>query len=310
MKRRAFTLVELLVVIAIIAILIGLLLPAVQKVREASARSACANNLKQIGIALHGYHGVNDCFPPGQPQGYYYSNWYGDRTIRDYDRSCWVTFLLPHIEQQNLYNQESAWIATLPSYTCFGPFATTHIKTLLCTSDPNSPKLGTVPGNMQGTHSNYALCQGNSFATPGGTNGLNLNGIFYGRSKVRLTDITDGTSSTVAGSEVIVSPDVGGGHDVRGRVYNAIHAGTTFSTIYPPNSTIGDNVMGYCQRLPKAPCSASQSIDNAYALARSYHTGGVNAVMADGSTRFISDSIKPQAWLNMGTRAGNEIVSE
>ena len=305
--RPAFTLIELLVVIAIIAVVIGLLLPAVQKVREAANRMKCQNNLKQIGLALHNYHDANNSFPPGQPQGFYYSDWYSDSKVKNFDRSCWIGFILPYLEQTAMNTQLQAWLTTLSDYTCFAPFATTHIPSLICPTDPKSPKLGTVPGNMQGTHSNYVVCHGSGYATPGGNNGLKLNGIFYGRSRTRIAAITDGTSNTVMASELLVSPDVGSGHDVRGRVWNSIHSGTEFSTIYPPNSTIGDNVMGYCQPIKGVPC-ATQSIDNSYALARSQHTGGVNAAMADGSVRFIANTILPSVWLGMGTRAGGEVI--
>jgi prepilin-type N-terminal cleavage/methylation domain-containing protein/prepilin-type processing-associated H-X9-DG protein len=305
--RAAFTLIELLVVIAIIAVLIGLLLPAVQKVREAANRMKCQNNLKQIGLALHNYHDANNGFPPAQPQGFYSSDWYTDPKVKNFDRSCWIGFILPYLEQTAMSTQLQAWLRTLPDYTCFAPFATTHIPSLLCPSDPKSPKLGTVPGNSQGTHSNYVVCHGSGYATPGGNKGLNLNGIFYGRSHTHITAITDGTSNTLMASEVLVSPDVGSGHDVRGRVWNSIHSGTEFSTIYPPNSTIGDNVMGYCQPIQGVPC-ATQSIDNSYALARSQHPGGVNAAMADGSVRFVPNTITPSVWLGMGTRAGGEVI--
>jgi prepilin-type N-terminal cleavage/methylation domain-containing protein len=308
--RSGFTLIELLVVIAIIAILIGLLLPAVQKARESAAGSQCRNNMHQLAIALHKYHDDNGDLPPGQPQGFFYSNWYGDPTIKDLNRSCWIGYILPYIEQEAVYTEYEASLNPLTNYTCFTPYATFHIRTLLCPSDPNSPKLGTVPGNMQGTHVNIVVCLGSGYATPGGNNGLNLNGIFYGRSKTRLTDITDGTSTTLMVSEVLVSPDVGSSHDIRGRVWNSIHAGTEFSTIYPPNSTIGDNTMGYCNPLPHVPCLTSQSIDNAYSVARSMHTGGVNACMADASVRFVLDTIVPSTWLAMGTRAGNEVIGD
>lgn len=137
--------------------------------------------------------------------------------------------------------------------------------------------------------------------------GLNLNGIFYGQSKVTMVGITDGTSNTVMVAEILNTQDTGT-HDIRGRVWNAIHAGTSVSTLYPPNSTIGDNPQGYCVARPGAPCG-TQSVSGAFILARSSHTGGVNAALADGSVRFVTNSITPVMWLAMGTRAGGEVLA-
>lgn len=308
-SRRAFTLIELLVVIAIIAILIALLVPAVQKVREAAARTQCSNNMRQVAVGLHSYHDVRKGLPPAQPQGFYYGNWYADPQVKDLDRSCWVGFILAQIEQAPMEAQLNAFLKAPPTHTCFASFATTHIPVLLCPSDGNSPKLGTASGNAQGTHTNMVVCHGNGYATPGGTNGTNLNGMFYGRSRTRLDGIPDGTSNTVMVSELLLSPDGGpSGHDIRGRIWNSIHAGTAFSTLYSPNSTVGDNPQGYCNPLPNAPCGAS-SVADAFVLARSNHSGGVNACMGDASIRFISNTITPSIWHAMGSRNGNEPVS-
>src|SRR4051812_4252749 len=134
--RPAFTLIELLVVIAILGVLIGLLLPAVQKVREASARTRCANNLKQIGLALHNYEGVNKAFPPAyitrntRTDGSAYGIGYGDEYRNGPTGFAWGVFLLPHLEQDNLYRQfnlnlpcwapenATAARAKLPAFLC------------------------------------------------------------------------------------------------------------------------------------------------------------------------------------------------
>jgi len=308
-RRAAFTLIELLVVIAIIAILIGLLLPAVQKVREAAARLKCQNNMKQLGLALHGYHDSNLSFPPGQPNGFYTASGWPNGG-RDQDRGCWVFFVLPHLEQQPLYDLANAYLsqAAPAGYTLNQAWSPIVIPTLQCPADGQAPKVSAL---NQGSHTSLVLCLGNNYATPSGDlRGLTLNGLFYGKSRVRIESISDGTSNTLASSELLNNQDTSTTHDIRGRIWNSVHAGTEFSTLYPPNSSVGDNPMGYCVPLAngKAPCAAG-SIPNAYTLARSNHSGGVNAGMADGSVRFVSNSITPATWSAMGTRDFGEVVS-
>jgi prepilin-type N-terminal cleavage/methylation domain-containing protein/prepilin-type processing-associated H-X9-DG protein len=320
-RRPAFTLIELLVVIAIIAVLIGLLLPAVQKVREAAARGQCANNLKQIGLALHNYHDTNATFPPGQ----WCPNITENGPTYHYNRGCWFQNILPHVEQDNLYQQITAWDqANLNTvhYMCAAPGHETVLKTFMCPSDPNAGKVmtqwngpGTGPSNgtpqsSQGFHGNYVLCSGNDAFNPSySPNGSNLNGIFYVHSQVRIVDIKDGTANTLLSSEINLVPDnlTGGGccqgNDLRGRYYNSYFGDTMFTTQQPPNTTVSD-VTDLCLSQPYAPCTQSNS--QALHFARSRHTSGVNAGLADGSVRFISNNVNAQVYLNLGTRAGGE----
>lgn len=180
------------------------------------------------------------------------------------------------------------------------------MSSFVCPSDPSSPKVSAL---NQGFHTNYVTCVGNNYATTAADPaGKDRNGLFYGFSRVTITDITDGTSNTVMVSELLQNQDTTV-HDIRGRIWNSIHAGTEFTTLYPPNSTVGDNPMGYCVAKVNAPCATS-SVLNAYTLARSNHTGGVNACMADASVRFYTNSITPSTWLNLGSRAGGEPITE
>jgi prepilin-type N-terminal cleavage/methylation domain-containing protein len=300
--RRGFTLIELLLVIAIIAILIALLVPAVQKVREAAARAQCINNLKQLGLALHGYHDAKKVLPPGQFNPI-------ATNVGPYNRACWFQEILAFMDQGPLYEAQASFLPTCKAggpYAMNAPGQATVIQSFVCPADPGGGKNIThttnPPSTTQGFHSNYVLCAGSTvFGNSGG--GLNLNGTFYCLSKTRLAAITDGTSNTLFASEIILIPDT---HvdDLRGRVYNTWQGNVLFSTLNPPNTSVGD-VSFYCINAPKAPCGALSGT-NVVQYARSYHTGGVACLLGDGSARFASDNILLSTWQALGTRAGDE----
>jgi prepilin-type processing-associated H-X9-DG protein len=180
----------------------------------------------------------------------------------------------------------------------------------MCPSDPNSPKVITytasTPQTSQGFHGNYSLCAGSDyFDPPYSLDGGNLNGCFYWNSTIKIGDITDGTSNTLIGGEIIVVPDTTN-YDIRGAYYNDAHGGSAlFSTLYPPNTSVPD-VSHWCVSLmPQAPCT-SNTANRFYSL-RSYHTGGVNALLGDGSVRFISNSVDGPTYKALGSRAAGEV---
>jgi len=306
--RQAFTLIELLVVIAIIGVLIGLLLPAVQKVREAAARLKCQNNLKQIGLALHDYYDANQKFPPGAN-----NHFDADGEV---DRRSWALFLLPFVEQEALYKSIEAFMAQGNPYPVYAPNNKTVIPVYMCPSDPTSPKTITGgssdPTNQQGFHGNYVTCAGSEFFNPvrpsgSRSRGDDLNGMFYAYSHTKIDEVTDGTSNTLMTGEVILRPDVTG-HDVLGRYYNDAGQGTVcFSTYYPPNTQVPDRHQ-YCQSIPRSPCTATDT-DKVVSL-RSFHSGGVNVGLADGSVRFISDDVNPNTYKGLGSRDGGEVLGD
>lgn len=302
--KKAFTLIELLVVIAIIAILIGLLLPAVQKVREAAARMKCSNNLKQLALGIHGYHDANQVFPMGQ-----YNDFYTDDA--PYVRGCWLHPTLPFIEQQALFanfensNRINGWALLATNKTQVLP-------SIMCTSDPSSPKTDTFDGNTttagvfekQGMHSNYVACSG---STAYG-NGKNLNGIFYVKSKTRITDVKDGTSNTLMLGEILVVKDTTV-NDLRGRYSNSWEGNNWFSTLNPPNSTVSDRQNYQGISIPKAPMTNVANNGTQNLSSRSFHTGGANFALADGSVRFIQNSVDPVIYAQLGTRDLGEPAS-
>jgi prepilin-type N-terminal cleavage/methylation domain-containing protein/prepilin-type processing-associated H-X9-DG protein len=317
--RSGFTLIELLVVIAIIAILIGLLLPAVQKVRAAAARMSCQNNLKQLALACHSFHDQNNGFPYG-------------RKFDSYNDYTWSHLILPFMEQQNVYvgylgvddattRNQTVLPDTLASRSAL-------VKSYFCPADvaPQVDEAGTVWARGRG---NYAACvgPGNLFgeaiggSTPAGP------GVFYvGRGqkppfqqKCKMTDIIDGTSNTVLISERLSTTIPGWGGNPGDIMLGNMGAGL-FSTFDTPNSTNADHLRGNADGDPAAcpqahndplytaPCIGDVSDTNARAAARSKHTGGVNAALADGSVRFVSNSISSVTWRSAGTRSAGEVL--
>ena len=304
MRKSGFTLVELLVAIAVVAILIALLLPAVQAAREAARRATCKSNLRQISLALHSYHDAQQAFPPG----IYNSIW--PLSGPDHIRQDWICGILSYLEQGSLSDALQVQIQTGADYPWYATGTSTPIRLITCPSDPGSPKTQAVGGTpvSEGFHGNYALCSGSSVLNPAGDpTGTRRDGMFFALSRIRMADVRDGTSNTLMGAEIIVVPDSSGVADTRGRHLDAVHGGTLLTTLEPPNTASGDQG-DFCIAIARAPCGPLGGA-NIVHFARSYHLGGVTAVSADGSVRFVSDSVDGTVFRALGTRSGGEIGS-
>ncbi|MBN9520867.1 DUF1559 domain-containing protein [bacterium] len=303
-RASAFTLIELLVVIAIIAILIGLLLPAVQKVREAAARTTCINNLKQHGLGLHNYHDANGVLPMGYSQ---YTS------AAPYEGAwSWMAFILPYIEQGNVWNMAKTFATGGGTnwYAWYNPACAVQQKMFTCPSDSRGPQQFTAdPGIKAQSLTGYL---GNA-----GTTSTSMDGVLFYNSKIKLVGITDGTSNTLLVGERPPNSNLefgwyfaAYGYDGRGTgdcvmSSNDLAIADYFITNYSASPNLPCNGTN-AQKIGLQPGNPNVGCDAAHYW--SFHTGGSLFLMGDGSCRFVrysSNSVIPA----MSTRAGGEVAN-
>ena len=343
LRHRGFTLIELLVVIAIIAVLIGLLLPAVQAAREAARRTQCVNNLKQLGIALHNYHDTLGCLPFGK--GADYMNI--DPTAPMYARWSALSQLLQFLEQKPLFDSSNfslppevpeigaMGMGFMPAYQNPNRANMTvsriQLQTFICPSDAG------VTGDWLGV-TNYAgnegswLCDACEAMPSTIAPGELPRGPFYNRSCVRLSGMVDGTSQTAMFSERRRGRGTSDPRSDMFQMGSAMSLNQTYqmcTSLDPSMAMVLSSRVGAAWAIGDMTCSTynhvggpnsrtcasmggmmSSMSDMAVQLPpSSWHPGGVNLLMGDGTVRFIKDSIALTVWRGLSTRDGGEVVS-
>jgi prepilin-type N-terminal cleavage/methylation domain-containing protein/prepilin-type processing-associated H-X9-DG protein len=317
MRRKGFTLIELLVVIAIIAILIGLLLPAVQKVREAAARMQCSNNLKQLGLASHTYHDANKRFPPGinlpisKQSGAVFptnslvtSGKIGQPPVPDQFFS-WIEALFPYFEQDNL--QRNLNFTQREFINCNGPnsFGAQIVQILLCPSDPLPDPVSTFVSG--GTTFYFGM---NSYGANGGTrswfvSSMTTDGMFYINSRVKIQGILDGTSNTfLFGERYHLDPAYTNIATLGGWAWANFNGPQDYilSTPVPVNFQLAPGTKTGAPLFPE---------DDRVCAFGSGHTGGANFCFGDGSVRFLTltSNTDLPVLQALSTRQGGEVVN-
>jgi prepilin-type N-terminal cleavage/methylation domain-containing protein/prepilin-type processing-associated H-X9-DG protein len=292
-KRFAFTLIELLVVIAIISILIGLLLPAVQKVREAAARTQCQNNLKQIGLALHNYHDQLGHLPPGYYDG---APWPQDDQGPGWG---WGSYILPNLEQDNVFKLINFNQNVGSSNANIVRARTTFLKVFQCPADPSSQQTFTISDGSGGAwvlaHGSYVACNGND-GVDDNTTPPHTGAFVRGLTGFRFAEISDGLSNTFFVGERCTT--------MSWSAWAGFPTGAQDPSIRSPGDFSGGSalVLGHC-----GPHLPNDSIVTDADAMSSGHTAGVNFLFGDGSVRMIHNSISQPTYDTLATRAAGDI---
>jgi prepilin-type N-terminal cleavage/methylation domain-containing protein/prepilin-type processing-associated H-X9-DG protein len=313
---HGFTLVELLVVITIIGLLIALLLPAVQAAREAARRMQCTNNLKQIGVAMHGFESQKGTFPPGITS----KTQFGSDAANGYEWPYFLHVLLPYLEQAGYYEAlkgpvfdiQKPWVDATTWPTTVNALL---LPMLLCPSDGVDSHY-VLSASIQLPKSNYlGIFSGLSNSQGVASSDKTTRAVFRYYRGTSIAEITDGTSNTMAVAEYLKGVDTA---DVRGLFWSNRAGMQCLYVKFGPNSPSPDILLdagGFCpssgaNHQPEAnlPCSQGAEADTS-ACPRSRHSGGVNAAFCDGSVRFVQDGINNTTWQYLGWIADDKAAA-